>query len=105
MSFSDNTIKEEGFGEFLKNLCKNELMYQNVFKKPGPALEIRANVGTAFASRSPKVTLSSLPEQINVYHTGKALYFGIFVKFLPSKRKKKQQSYIHLRLYWAPTKI
>ena len=58
-------------------------MYQkrwqkNVLKDPGKALEIGANVGTAFASRSPKAALSSLPEVINFYHTMKGLYL---VKF------------------------
>ena len=46
-------------------------MAKNVLRKPGRALEIGANVGTAFATQSPKAALSSLPEVINLYHTGK----------------------------------
>ena len=54
-------------------------MAENVLKNPGRALEIGANVGTAFASRSPKAALSSLPEVINFYHTGKGPCLGKFV--------------------------
>ena len=54
-------------------------MAKNVIKNPGGALEIGANVGTAFASRSPKAALSSLPEVINFYHTRNGLYLGKYV--------------------------
>ena len=54
-------------------------MSKNVFKNPGRAPEIGANVESAFATRSPKAALSSLPEVINFYHTGKCLYLGKFV--------------------------
>ena len=54
-------------------------MAKNVLRKPGRALEIGANVGSAFATKSPKATFSSLPEEINFYHTGKGLYLGKFV--------------------------
>ena len=47
----------------------------------GPrALEIEANVSTAFASRSPKAASSSKPEMISLYLTGKDLYLGKFVQ-------------------------
>ena len=35
---------------------------KNVLKNPGGALEIGVNVGSAFASRSPKAALSTLAE-------------------------------------------
>ena len=84
MIVSDNTIQAEGLGDFFKNLGKKGLnvskkMAKNVLKNPGRALEIGANVGTAFASRNPKAALTSLPEVINFYHTGKGLYLGKFV--------------------------
>ena len=84
MIVSDNTIQAEGLGDFFKNLGKkglnvSEKMAKNVLKNPGRALEIGANVGTAFASRNPKAALSTLPEVINSYHTGKGLYLGKFV--------------------------
>ena len=83
MTVSDNTIKAEGLGDFFKNLGKKGLnvskkMAKNVLKNPGRALEIGANVGSAFASRSPKTALSSLPEVINFYPTGKGLYLPRF---------------------------
>ena len=51
-------------------------MVENLLKNPGRALEMGANVGTAFASRSPKVALSTMPEVISFYHTGKGLYIA-----------------------------
>ena len=83
MIVSDNTIQAEGLGDFFKNLGKKGLnvskkMAKNVLKNPGRALEIGANVGTAFASRNPKAALTSLPVVINFYHTGKGLYLPRF---------------------------
>ena len=40
--------------------------------------EIGANVATAAAGRNPKAALSTLPEVINFYHTGKGLYLPRF---------------------------
>ena len=51
----------------------------NVLKNPARALEIGANVATAAVSRNPRAALSTLPEVINFYHTGKGLYLGKFV--------------------------
>ena len=84
LTVSDNTIQAEGLGDFFKKLGKKGLnvskeMAKNVLKNPGRALEIGATVGSAFASRSPKAALSTLPEVINFYHTGKGLYLSKFV--------------------------
>ena len=78
---SDNTIQAESLGDFFNRFAEKGLnvtkqMARNVLKNPRRALEIRANVGTAFASRSPKAALISLPEVINSYHTAEGLYFG-----------------------------
>ena len=54
-------------------------MAKKRIKNPRRALEIVANVGTAFASGSPKAALSSLLEVINFYHTGKGQNLGKFV--------------------------
>ena len=62
-------------------------------KNPVRALEIGANVSSAFASRSPKAGLSSLPEVIIFYHTEKSLYLGKFFAFMPSKWNKKPRLY------------
>ena len=51
-------------------------MVKNVLKNPERALEMGANVGTAFASRNPKAALSSMPEVMNFHHTGKRLYIA-----------------------------
>ena len=82
MTVCDNTIKE-GLGSFFKNLGKisakaGKKLATNALKKPARFLEIGANVATAAASRKPKAALSTLPEVINFYHTGKVLYLPRF---------------------------
>ena len=84
MTVSDNTIKAEGLGSFFKNLGKisanaGRKFATNVLKNPGRALEITSNIATAAATKSPKAALSTLPEVINFYHTGKGLYLGKIV--------------------------
>ena len=84
MAVSDSTIHAEDFSDFFKNLCGKGLnvskkMAKNVLKNSGRALEIGANVGTALATRKPKAVLSSLPEVIKFYHSGKGLHLGIIV--------------------------
>ena len=84
MIVSDNTIEAEGLGSFCRNLGKisskaGKKLATNVLKNPGRALEIGANIATAAATKSPKTALSTLPELINFYHTGKGLYLGKFV--------------------------
>ena len=84
MTVSDNTIAAKGLGHFCKCPVKKELnaakkIAKNVLKNQGRALEIGANVRTAFASQSLPAVLSSLPEMINFCYTGKRLYL---VKFL-----------------------
>ena len=83
MIVSANVIQAEGLSDFFKNLCKKGLnvskkMAKNVLENPGRALEIGANVVTAFASRNPIAALTLLPEVINFYHTGKGLYLPRF---------------------------
>ena len=84
MIVSDNTIQAEGLGDFFKNLSKKGLnvskkMAKNVLKNPTRALDITANIATAAASRNPKNIMSTLPELITFYNTGKGLYLGKFV--------------------------
>ena len=55
-------------------------MAKSVLKNPGRALEIGAHVGTAFASGHPKAALSTLPEKISFYHTGRGVYLGKFIQ-------------------------
>ena len=84
MIVSDNVIQAEGLGSFFENLGKisskaGKKLATNVLKNPGRALEIGANIATAAATKNPKAALSTLPEVINFYHTGKGLYLGKFV--------------------------
>ena len=81
---SDNVIQAEGLGDFFKNLGKisakaGKKLAKNVLSNPGRALDITAKIATAAASKSPKAALSTLPEVINFYHTGKGVYLGKFV--------------------------
>ena len=82
MIVSDNTI-EAGLGDFYKNLGKKGLnvskkMAKNVLSNPGRALDLTAKIATAAASRNSKQALSTLPELITFYHTGKGLYLPRF---------------------------
>ena len=64
-------------------------MAKNVFENPGRSLETGANFGTAFAIRSSKTALSSLPEVIHftTLETGFAMEF--LFDFIPPKWNKK----------------
>ena len=84
MTVSDDTIKAGGLGNFFKNLGKKGLnvtkkMAKNVLSNPGRALDLTAKIATAAASRNSKQALSTLPELITFYNTGKGLYLGKFV--------------------------
>ena len=83
MIVSDNVIKAEGLSDFFKNLGKKGLnvskkMAKNVLSNPGRALDSTAKIATAAASRNSKQALSTLPELITFYHTGKGLYLPRF---------------------------
>ena len=84
MIVTDNTIQAEGLGDFFKNLGKKGLnvskkMAKNVLSNPGRALDLTAKIATAANSRISKQALSTLPELITFYNTGKGLYLGKFV--------------------------
>ena len=66
-------------GDFFKHLVKaTAKAAQNVGKKilnnPGRALEIAANIGTAAASKNPRLIAATAPEVIKIVHQGKGLY-------------------------------
>ena len=84
MIVSDIVIQAEGLGSFFKNLGKisskaGKKLAKNVISNPGRALDITAKIATAAATKSPKAALSTLPEVINFYHSGKGLYLGKLV--------------------------
>ena len=54
-------------------------MAKNVLSKPGRTSDLTAKIATAAASRKSKQALSTLPELITVFNTGKGLYLGKFV--------------------------
>ena len=83
MIVSDNVIRAEGLSDFFKNLGKKGLnvskkIAKNVLKNPSRALDFTANTATAAASRNPKNVMSTLPQLITFYNTGKGLYLGKF---------------------------
>ena len=84
MIVSDNVIQAEGLGDFFKNLGKKGLnvskkLAKNVLSNPGRALDLTAKIATAAVSKNSKQALSTLPELITFYNTGRGLYLGKFV--------------------------
>ena len=101
MVVSDNTIKGEGLNNCFKYLgtssaTASKRLATNALKNPARFLEVVANVAAATASRNPKAASSALPEIFNFHHTGKGLYLGKFVSFIPYEWKRKQIDFTHL---------
>ena len=81
MTVSDNTIQVERFIDFFNKMGQNgsnvsKTIAKNALKNPGKALDITANLASPAASTNHKAALSTLPDVINFYHTGKSLYLG-----------------------------
>ena len=57
-------------GDFFKHLGKK------ILNNPARALEIAANIGTAAASKNPKLIAATAPDVIKFVHQGKGLYLG-----------------------------
>ena len=84
MIVSDNTIQAQGLGNFFKNLGKSSVkvgkkLAKNALSNPRRALDSTAKIATAAASRNSRQALSTLPDLITFYNTGKGLYLGKFV--------------------------
>ena len=84
MTVSDDIKKAEGLVDFFKYIGKKGLkvskkMAKNVLSNPGQALDLTAKIATAPASRNSKQALSTLPELITFYNTGKGFHLGKFV--------------------------
>ena len=77
MTVNINTLAAERAADLFNSLCKKELIAskdaRSALKNPKRAVGNGANVGTAFECRSPNGTLSTPPEMIIFYHTGKSL--------------------------------
>ena len=54
-------------------------MAKNVLSNPVRALDLTAKIATAAASQNSKQALSTTPELITFYNTGKGFYLGKFV--------------------------
>ena len=81
MTVSDNTMKAEGLGDFFRKLGEkgpnvSKKMAKNVITYPGSALDLTAKIATASVSKCSKQALSTLPELIIFYNTGKGFYLG-----------------------------
>ena len=62
---SHRTINGEGLGDFFRHLgsaAKN--VGKKILNNPGRALEIAANLGTAAASKNPKLIAATAPDVI-----------------------------------------
>ena len=68
-------------------------MAKNLLSNPGRALDIRAKIATAAASRNSKQAVSTLPELITFYNTEKGLYLGSFVEIMVKNWSKKLIDY------------
>ena len=84
MTFSDNTIKAEGLGNFFKSLSKKGLNVskekaKSILSNPGRALDLTTEFATASVSKNCKDALSTIPELITFYNIRNGLYFGKFV--------------------------
>ena len=74
---SDQTIQAEGLGNFFKHLgsaAKN--VGKKILNNPGRALELAANIGTAAASKNPRMIAATAPDILKFVHQGKGLYLG-----------------------------
>ena len=83
---SDQTIQAEGLSNFFRGIgkaAKNTAKLathvgKKILNNPGRALEIAANIGTAAASKNPKLIAATAPDIIKFVHQGKGLYLGKF---------------------------
>ena len=51
-------------------------MSERILNNPGRALELAANIGTAAASKNPKLIAATAPDIIKFVHQEKGLYLG-----------------------------
>ena len=68
-------------GDFFKHLGKAtakaaKIVGKKILNNPGRAPELAANIGTAAASKHPKLTAATAPDTIKFVHQGKGLSLG-----------------------------
>ena len=74
---SDQTISGKGLRDFFKHLGSAATnVGKKILNNPVRALEIAANIGTAAASKNPKLIDATAPDIIIFVRQGKGLYLG-----------------------------
>ena len=75
---SDPTIQAERLGDFFKHIGKAaKRVGNNILNNPGRAPEKVANIGTAAASKNPKLIAATAPDITKkIVHQRKVLYLG-----------------------------
>ena len=74
---SDQTIQAEGLEDFFRGIGKAaKSVGKKILNNPGRALELAANIGTAAASKNPRMISATAPDIIKFVHQGKGLYLG-----------------------------
>ena len=74
---SDQTIQAEGLCDFFKHLRKAaKNVRKKIFNNPGKALEVAANIGTAAASKNPRMITATAPDFIKFVRQKMGLYLG-----------------------------
>ena len=74
---SDQTIQAEGLSDFFRGIGKAaKCVGKKILNNPGRELELAANIGTAAASKNPKLIAATAPDIIKFVHQGKGLYLG-----------------------------
>ena len=76
---SDQTIQAEGLVDFFRGIRKAaKRVGKKILNNPGRALELAANIGTAAASKNPRMIAATAPDIIKFVHQRKGLYLGKF---------------------------
>ena len=74
---SDQTIQAEELGDFFRGIGKAaKSVGKKVLNNPGRAIELATNIGTAAASKNPRMIAATAPDIIKFVHQGKGLYLG-----------------------------
>ena len=74
INVSGQTIEAEGLRDFFRGVGKAaKNVGKKILKNPGRALELAASIGTAAASKNPKLIAATAPD-IKFVHQGKGLY-------------------------------
>ena len=70
-------MQAEGLGDFFKQIGRAaKLVGKKILNNPGRALELAANLGTAAASKNPRMIAASAPDNTKFVHQGNGLYLS-----------------------------